>query len=33
MDGQQIADVAVEVLQLAQVNFVLTNVVRQGLVE
>lgn len=33
VDGQQIADVAVEVLQLAQVNLVLTNVVRQGLVE
>lgn len=33
MDGHQIADVAVEVLQFAQVNLVLTNVVRQGLIE
>lgn len=33
VDGQQIADVAVEVLQLAQVNLVLTNVVRQRLIE
>lgn len=33
VDGQQVADVVVEVLQLAQVNLVLTNVVRQGLIE
>lgn len=33
VDGQQIADVAVEVLQLAQVDLVLTNVVRQRLIE
>lgn len=33
VDGQQVADVAVEVLQLAQVDLVLTDVVRQGLVE
>lgn len=33
VDGQQVADVAVEVLQLAQVDLVLADVVRQGLVE
>lgn len=33
VNGQQIANVAVKVLQLAQVNLVLANVVRQGLIE
>lgn len=33
MNGQQVVDVAVEVLQLAQVNLVLVDVVRQGLIQ
>lgn len=33
VDGQQVADVAVQVLQLAQVDLLLVDVVRQRLVE
>lgn len=33
VNGQQVADVAVQVLQLAQVDLILFYVVRQGLVQ
>lgn len=33
VNSQQIANVAVKVLELAQVNLVLANVVRQGFIE
>lgn len=33
VDGHQVVDVAVQVLQLAQVDLVLVDVVRQGLVQ
>lgn len=33
VDGQQVVDVAVQVLQLAQVDLLLLNVVRHGLIE
>lgn len=33
MNGQQVVDIAVEMLQLAQVDLVLVDIVRQGLVQ